>query len=88
MKSKILKERLKYPHKRTALKYFLRNPSLSFVISQNPSKFYFSKTLENVLDSNFMWLYDSYRWMFEDWVKEAVAMDKTMFEQAPVVDVE
>jgi hypothetical protein len=52
MKFKILKERLKYPHKRTALKYFLRNPLLSFVISQNPSKFYFSKTLENVLDSN------------------------------------
>jgi hypothetical protein len=54
MNFKLLKERLKYPHKRTALKYFLRNPSLSFVISQNPSKFYFSKTLENVLDLNFI----------------------------------
>ena len=54
MNFKLLKERLKYPHKRTGLKYFLRNPSLSFVISQNPSKFYFSKTLENVLDSNFI----------------------------------
>lgn len=54
MKFKILKERLKYPHKRTALKYFLRNPSLLFAIFQNPSKFYFSKTLENVLASNFI----------------------------------
>lgn len=40
--------------KRTALKYFLRSPSLFFTICQNPSKFYFSKTLENILDSNFI----------------------------------
>ena len=54
MNFKVLKEGLKYPHKRTALKYLLRNPSLSVVISQNPSTFYFSKTLENILDSNFI----------------------------------
>lgn len=52
MNLKILKAKLKYPHKRTALRYFLRSPSLSFVILQNPSNFYFSKTLENVLDLN------------------------------------
>ena len=43
-----------YINKRTALKYFLRSPSLFFTIYQNPSKFYFSLTLENILSSNFI----------------------------------
>lgn len=43
-----------YTDKRTALKYFLRNPSLFFTICQNPSKFYLSRTLENILGSNFI----------------------------------
>lgn len=47
-----LKKKLAYPHKRTAFEYFLRNPSLLFVFSKNPSTFYFSKTLENILESN------------------------------------
>lgn len=47
-----LKRKLAYPHKRTAFEYFLRNPSLLFVFSKSPSKFYFSRTLENISDSN------------------------------------
>ena len=52
MNLQILRRVLKYPHKTSASKYLLQNPSLVFAISQNPSKFYLSKTLENVLDSN------------------------------------
>jgi len=49
---KALKKKLEYPHKRTALAYFLRTPSLLFTLSTKPSKFYFSKTLENILGLN------------------------------------
>jgi hypothetical protein len=52
MNFEILKWRLKYPHKIAALKYFLRNPSLLFTLSGKPSKYYFSRTLENILDSD------------------------------------
>lgn len=49
---KALKKKLEYPHKSTAFEYFLRSPSLLFVLSPKPSKFYFSKTLENILGLN------------------------------------
>ena len=50
---KTLRERLlKYPYKRSALRYILRRPSLLLAVPANPSRFYFSKTLENVLDSD------------------------------------
>ena len=52
MNFQIFRQILKYPRKRIGLKYLLQNPSLTFAISQNPSKFYFSKTLEGILDSN------------------------------------
>lgn len=52
MMFKTLKQRLKYPHARSALKYILQNPSLFFAILQNPSKYYLSKTLEKVSSSN------------------------------------
>ena len=48
----MIKRRLRYQHKASALAYVLRNPSLLFSISQNPSKFYFSKTLEGILKGN------------------------------------
>ena len=46
-----LKNKLAYPHKRTAFEYFLRCPSLLFVFFKDPARFYFSKALENMLDS-------------------------------------
>lgn len=46
------KQMLTFPHKVAAIKYGIRNPSLFFTVFRNPSKFYFSKTLENSLNSN------------------------------------
>lgn len=43
------KKRLRYQHKSSALAYVWRHPSLLFSVSQNPSKFYFSRTLEGIL---------------------------------------
>jgi predicted O-methyltransferase YrrM len=52
MTLKISKSRLCYPHKRSALKYLVQSPSLAFGMFQDPSRFYFSKTLERVLELN------------------------------------
>ena len=50
MNLKLLKDRLAYPHKNSALKYLLRNPSLALsVLTDKPSKFCLSRTLERVL---------------------------------------
>lgn len=60
MNCKKLMEILKYIHKNNALKYFFRNPSLFFTIYQDTSKFYFSKTLENIFGQNIIWCLHNY----------------------------
>lgn len=54
MNFQLLKQKLKYLCETSTLRYFLQSPSLIFAISQNLSKFYFLKTVESVLDSNFV----------------------------------
>jgi len=49
---KFLIQRLKYPHKKSALKYFLRDPHLLFTLCPKVSKIYFSKTLESLSNKN------------------------------------
>ena len=52
MNFRILRQILKYPHKKCMLKYLLRNPSLVLDIPQKTQKFHFLKTLEDVLDAD------------------------------------
>lgn len=52
MNLKALKQGLKYPHKGSALRYFMQSPLLALAIHQDPSPFYFSKTIESMLGAN------------------------------------
>ena len=45
---------LEHPHKITAIRYALRNPSLLFGCSRNLSTFYFSKVSGKILGTNFI----------------------------------
>ena len=68
----MLKHRLAYRHKTSALKYVLRHPLLIFsVLSRKPSKTYFARTLEDVLGPNIIpCLLNALPERFLDWSRQ------------------
>lgn len=75
----LLKDRLAYPHKGSALKYLLRNPSLALsAVTRGPSRFCLSRTLKRALGAAMTtWTFDALPARFVNWAKKAGLKDPT-----------
>ena len=47
-----LSKRLRYPHKKTAINYFMDDPRLVFGIASTPSKLHVASFIERAMDAN------------------------------------